>query len=169
MTLPDDAKPDEAQPEGAHRDAQPTDARAGASTAASPPADAPPAGHSAEQFLCASDALIEKGDAFVFDVSHFRYPATAFALRFEGKVVCYLNRCVHVPTELDWTPGKFLDSEREFIICSIHGAAYHPATGRCAGGPCGRGSLTMLKAEEHDGAVWWHPTRDTQPRDQAPA
>ena len=80
------------------------------------------------QRLCAGAELVEKGRAIVFDVLHFREPARAFALRFDGRVVAYLNRCVHVPTELDWQPGEFLDSGKEFILCSIHGAAYEPRT-----------------------------------------
>ncbi len=115
------------------------------------------------QRLCDGDELIERGRAIVFDVLHFREPARAFALRFDGRVVCYLNRCVHVPTELDWQPGEFLDADREFIICSIHGAAYAAASGRCIGGPCGRGGLVVLDVVERDGAVWWLPTRDTRP------
>ena len=115
------------------------------------------------QRLCVSDQLPERGRAIVFDVLHYREPARAFALRFDGRVVAYLNRCVHVPTELDWQPGEFLDADREFILCSIHGAAYAPTTGRCIGGPCGRGGLVRLEAFERDGAVWWLPTRDTRP------
>jgi nitrite reductase/ring-hydroxylating ferredoxin subunit len=115
------------------------------------------------QRLCVSDELPERGRAIVFDVLHYREPARAFALRFDGRVVAYLNRCVHVPTELDWQPGEFLDADREFILCSIHGAAYAPTTGRCIGGPCGRGGLVRLEAFERDGAVWWLPTRDTRP------
>jgi len=115
------------------------------------------------QRLCVSDELAERGRAIVFDVLHYREPARAFALRFDGQVVAYLNRCVHVPTELDWQPGEFLDAGREFILCSIHGAAYAPTTGRCIGGPCGRGGLVRLEAFERDGAVWWLPTRDTRP------
>jgi nitrite reductase/ring-hydroxylating ferredoxin subunit len=108
-------------------------------------------------------AAEEKGKAIVFDVLHYREPARAFALRFEGKVVAYLNRCVHVPTELDWQPGEFLDSGKEFILCSIHGAAYEPRHGQCIGGPCGRGRLTAIAAEERDGEVWWLPTAATAP------
>jgi nitrite reductase/ring-hydroxylating ferredoxin subunit len=112
--------------------------------------------------LCASGELAERGRAWLFDVLHFGQPARAFALRFDGRVVAYLNRCAHVPVEMDWQPGEFLDGELEFIMCSIHGAAYEPASGRCAGGPCGRGGLTMLRVEERDGQVYWYPSRDTQ-------
>jgi nitrite reductase/ring-hydroxylating ferredoxin subunit len=115
------------------------------------------------QRLCASSELAEKGRAIVFDVIHFREPARAFALRFDGRVVAYLNRCVHVPTELDWQPGEFLDSGREFILCSIHGAAYEPRSGRCIGGPCASGRLTVIEVEESDGIVSWLPTRFTRP------
>jgi nitrite reductase/ring-hydroxylating ferredoxin subunit len=115
------------------------------------------------QPLCASAELDERGRAYVFDVLHFREPAHAFVLRFEGRVVAYLNRCAHVPTEMDWQPGEFLDSSKEYILCSIHGAAYEPRTGRCVGGPCGRGKLTELRVEERDGQVYWYPSRDTRP------
>ena len=122
-----------------------------------PQADWPP------QHLCASGQLTERGTAIVFDVLQYRAPARAFALRFDGQVVAYLNRCLHVPTELDWQPGEFLDSDREFIICSIHGATYEPKGGRCVGGPCGRGKLTALQVIERDGQVYWYPSRDIQP------
>ena len=123
----------------------------------------PPVAALAPQRLCASDELADKGRAIVFDVLHFREPARAFALRFDHRVVAYLNRCVHVPTELDWQPGEFLDADRAFIICAIHGATYAPQTGHCVGGPCGSGRLTRLATAEHDGVVWWQPTRDTRP------
>jgi len=125
------------------------------STAAAREADAQP--------LCPSAELIERGDAFVFDVLHVNGLARAFVLRFEGQVRGYLNRCVHVAAEMDWLPGKFLDADARFILCSIHGAAYEPSTGRCVGGPCGRASLTPIDVEERDGQVYWYPSRDIRP------
>ena len=116
-----------------------------------------------ELHLCASSALAEKGGAHVFDVLHYGQPARAFALRYEGRVIAYLNRCLHVPAEMDWQPGEFLDSSKEYILCATHGAAYEPQTGRCAGGPCGRGRLTSIDIVERDGEVYWYPSRDTRP------
>ena len=115
------------------------------------------------EHLCASAELAERGRALVFDVLQYGEPVRAFALRFEGHVVAYLNRCLHVPVEMDWQPGVFLDSEQRFILCSTHGAAYEPADGRCVGGPCGRGRLTALQVEERDGHVYWYPSRDIRP------
>jgi nitrite reductase/ring-hydroxylating ferredoxin subunit len=121
------------------------------------------------ELLCASDELAERGQAVVFDVLSYRQPARAFALRFDGRVVAYLNRCVHVPAEMDWQPGEFLDADRAFIVCSMHGATYEPATGRCVGGPCGRGRLSAIDVTERDGRVYWHPSRDIRPAGDAPS
>jgi nitrite reductase/ring-hydroxylating ferredoxin subunit len=115
------------------------------------------------QFLCAATELAERGHAFVFDIVLYRAPARAFAMRFDGRVVAYVNRCVHVPTEMDWQEGQFLDMDRRWILCSIHGAAYEPENGRCVGGPCGNGRLTSIAVEERDGQVYWDPSRDIRP------
>lgn len=117
------------------------------------------------QRLCEAEALQERGQAHVFDLLLYGAPARGFALRFDGKVVAYVNRCVHVPTEMDWQEGQFLDMDKRWILCSIHGAAYEPADGRCVGGPCGRGKLTTIAVEERDGQVYWYPSRDIRPVD----
>ena len=120
----------------------------------------PPAG---PQPLCASAELAERGQALVFDVLQYGQPVRAFALRFDGRVVAYLNRCVHVPAEMDWQPGRFLDREQRFIVCSTHGAEYEPLSGRCVAGPCGRGRLSALQVAEIDGKVYWYPSPDIRP------
>jgi nitrite reductase/ring-hydroxylating ferredoxin subunit len=123
--------------------------------------DAPPQG--AGEPLCASAELDDGGRAWVFDVLEFGRPARAFVLRFDGRIVAYLNRCAHVPTEMDWQPGQFLDGDKRFIVCSIHGASYEPRDGRCVGGPCGRGRLRPLSVHEAEGQVYWYPSRDIRP------
>lgn len=118
---------------------------------------------SAGQWLCTSQALQERGQAQVFEVSLWGQPARAFALRFDGRVVAYINRCVHVPVEMDWRPGEFLDMDRRWILCSMHGAAYEPSSGRCVGGPCGQGRLRALSIMECEGQVYWYPSDDVRP------
>jgi nitrite reductase/ring-hydroxylating ferredoxin subunit len=124
------------------------------------PASAGPAG---AQLLCASADLAEAGKAWVFDVLLWRRPARAFALRFEGRVVAYLNRCAHVPTEMDWQPGEFLDAERRFIVCTTHGAVYEPTTGHCIAGPCAGARLMAIDVVERAGQVYWYPSPDIRP------
>jgi nitrite reductase/ring-hydroxylating ferredoxin subunit len=115
---------------------------------------------SAGQLLCRADALVERGPAVSFDVLVWRQPVRAFALRFDGRVVAYVNRCAHVPTELDWQAGEFLDADKRYIVCATHGANYEPSSGRCVGGPCGAGRLMAIDVSERAGLVYWYPSRD---------
>lgn len=125
----------------------------------------PEAGGDARQAqpLCASSELAERSLGFGFDVLLHGEPVRAFALRIDGRVVAYVNRCAHVAAEMDWQPGHFLDDEGRFIVCSIHGAEYDPRNGRCAGGPCGRGRLVSVDVCEADGQVYWYPSRAVRP------
>ena len=115
------------------------------------------------QPLCASADLVERGQAFVFDVLLWGRPARAFVLRFDGRLVGYINRCGHVPVEMDWQPGEFLDQDKRWIVCAIHGASYEPADGRCVAGPCRSGKLMALTVAEFDGQACWYPCVDIRP------
>ena len=121
------------------------------------------AGTTPPELLCRSSELEERGRAIVWDVLQYHQPVRAFALRFDGRAVAYVNRCAHVPTEMDWQPGEFLDADKRWIVCSIHGAEYEPADGHCVGGPGGRGRLAPVQLQERDGQVYWYPSRDIQP------
>jgi nitrite reductase/ring-hydroxylating ferredoxin subunit len=120
-------------------------------------------GAAAAQRVCAGADLAERGRAVVWDVLEYGRPVRAFVLRFDGVVRAYLNRCAHVPAEMDWQPGEFLDLDRRVILCSIHGASYDPVSGRCVGGPCAHGRLTPLAVHESDAQVYWYPSRDIRP------
>jgi len=115
------------------------------------------------QHLCASGDLRERDTAVSFEVMEFGRRAQAFALRFEGVAVAYLNRCAHVPAEMDWQPGEFWDQERRFIICSVHGALYEPTNGHCLAGPCRGARLWPVPLKEEDGQVYWYPSERFQP------
>lgn len=117
----------------------------------------------APHWLCAAADLAERGTARVFDLLLWGRPARGFVLRFDGRVVGYVNRCLHVPVEMDWQPGEFLDHDRRWIVCSIHGASYDPTDGGCIGGPCGRGRLLRIELAERDGQVYWYSSRDLRP------
>jgi nitrite reductase/ring-hydroxylating ferredoxin subunit len=108
--------------------------------------------------ICASEALVDGGDGVRFAVRVGGVDATGFVVRYRGRVFGYLNRCAHVAMELDWQPGRFFDADGELLVCATHGALYHPASGRCVGGPCGgRGALRTLQVAERDGRVYWFP------------
>jgi nitrite reductase/ring-hydroxylating ferredoxin subunit len=108
-----------------------------------------------KRLICASSALADSGKAVRFEVDYFGERAPAFVLRFAGRVYAYLNRCAHMPMELDWREGEFFDSEGRDLICSTHGASYAAASGKCLGGPCGGTPLVSLRVEEQHGSVYY--------------
>lgn len=115
------------------------------------------------RFLCDAAVLEEGGDAVTFEVLEHGSRAPAFAVRYDNVVVAYLNRCAHVPSELDWQPGKFFDMDKRYIICAVHGALYDPPNGLCVSGPCPGARLASIPVAEKDGKVYWYPSGRFQP------
>lgn len=112
--------------------------------------------------LCNGRDLQEGGLALPFDLVYGGQTCRAFAVRYQGQVHAYLNRCTHVAMELDWQPNRFFDDSGQWLLCASHGAAYRPETGECAGGPC-RGGLVKIELSEVGGVVFWHPTYMARP------
>ncbi len=112
--------------------------------------------------LCNSSELRDGGLAVPFDVVYAGRTMRAFAIRFEGRVHAYLNRCTHVAMEMDYQPDRFFDDSGRWLICATHGAVYAPDTGVGVGGPC-QGGLVKIVLSEADGVVSWHPSDLLQP------
>ncbi|WCM89552.1 Rieske (2Fe-2S) protein [Acidovorax sp. NCPPB 3576] len=112
--------------------------------------------------LCPSTDLVDGGRAVAFDVTYAGQVCRAFAVRFEGSPHAYLNRCTHVPMEMDYQADRFFDDTGQWLLCATHGAAYRPDTGACSGGPC-RGGLVKIKLSEGQGVVRWHTDSHLQP------
>ena len=108
-----------------------------------------------QRLICASAALENSGKAVRFEVEYFGAKTPAFVVRFEQGVHAYLNRCGHMPMELDWREGEVFDAAGCELICSTHGATYSAAGGKCLGGPCGGTPLVSLQVEERDGKVYF--------------
>jgi len=104
--------------------------------------------------VCASNELQEGGRGARFLVEYNGRVGPAFAVRYAGCAVAYLNRCAHKLVELDWQEGEFFDADRRHFVCATHGALYDPASGSCVGGPCRGAKLTAIPVSEADGAVW---------------
>jgi len=107
-----------------------------------------------ERVICSSGELAEGGDGVRFEVEVKGRAEPAFAVRYDGRVYAYLNRCAHMPMELDWAPGKFFDAWGLHLICSTHGATYAPDTGLCVRGPCFEDGLVPVPVEERDGRIF---------------
>ncbi len=104
------------------------------------------------QLICEVSDLEEAGQGFRFqlatrDIVPFEglldepdELLPAFVILFDGGIYAYLNRCDHIPMEMDWNPGQFFDDDQQHIICSTHNALYLPDSGQCVLGPCPKGS-----------------------------
>lgn len=97
--------------------------------------------------------LSQEGQALRFEVQGPHGPLPAFVLLADQVPYAWLNRCAHVPVELDGVPGQFLDETGRVIVCATHGAVYDPASGRCLRGPCRGKRLHPVVCRERDGWI----------------
>ena len=113
-------------------------------------------------FLCPSTDLVDSGEAVPFEVRYYSESVAAFAVRYAGTVYAYINRCTHVPMEMDYQPNQFFDSTGHWLMCATHGAMYSPQTGQCVMGRC-RSGLVKIAVSEEAGRVHWHTSDKLQP------
>ncbi|HUH37443.1 MAG TPA: Rieske (2Fe-2S) protein [Spongiibacteraceae bacterium] len=99
--------------------------------------------------LCDIDAIPE-GASKGFELSDGR---SLFAVRKDGAVHLYRNRCPHRGVELNIQEDDFLDMDGALIICSAHGALFQIDTGECLAGPCQGDWLEPVPFEIRDGAL----------------
>ncbi|MEM5342326.1 Rieske (2Fe-2S) protein [Paraburkholderia azotifigens] len=117
--------------------------------------------------VCASEELVDGGAGVRLNATYSGGDAVVFFVRYDGVAYGYLNRCAHVPMELDWNEGQFFESSGLYLMCATHGAIYAPDTGKCVGGPCRGGRLRPVKVDERETpagrAVFWLPDTDLCP------
>ncbi len=113
--------------------------------------------------ICDASDLEEGGKGVRFAVCAGGEETTGFVVRYDKRARAYLNRCAHVPIELDWNEGQFFDSSGLYLMCSTHGAIYAPESGRCEGGPCRGGRLRPITVVERDNQVFWLPDDYVRP------
>ncbi|NQD96567.1 Rieske (2Fe-2S) protein [Pseudomonas sp. CrR25] len=102
--------------------------------------------------LCAPDELAEgQSRGFVIDEQKL------LAVRQDGNVYVYRNRCPHRGIPLEWLPDQFLDHSASLIQCATHGALFLIDTGECVAGPCAGQALEALRCEENEDGIWVAP------------
>lgn len=99
--------------------------------------------------LCATTDLAE-GQCKGFEQQGQRL----LAVRRDGVVHVYENRCPHRGVPLEWIPDQFLDSSGSLIQCATHGALFLIESGECVSGPCAGEALRAHPCTERDGSIW---------------
>ena len=102
--------------------------------------------------LCAPDELAE-GQSRGFEIAE----AKLFAVRKDGQLYAYRNRCPHRGIPLEWLPEQFLDSSASLIQCATHGALFLIEGGECVAGPCEGQALQRLACKEDASGIWIAP------------
>ena len=97
---------------------------------------------------------VEPGGSLRFVLACDGHEIAGFVVNVAGRLHAYVNRCRHVPMELDWVENQFFTEDGVYLQCATHGALYVPESGECiAGPPCGR-SLVRIPLEITGGVVW---------------
>lgn len=99
--------------------------------------------------LCAPDEVAE-GQSRGFEIAEEKL----FAVRKDGQLYAYRNRCPHRGIPLEWLPDQFLDASASLIQCATHGALFLIESGECVAGPCAGQSLQELAIREDDQGIW---------------
>ncbi|MEW6766178.1 MAG: PfkB family carbohydrate kinase [Pseudomonadota bacterium] len=118
-----------------------------------------PVVHGAGQHLCPLASLADPGSRG-FEVEIDGTMRSVFVVRRDHEVKAYLNHCPHVGAELNWQPDEFLDADRRYILCAVHGALFEVDDGRCIAGPCRGDSLTPVRVEVRQGQLILNPSSE---------
>lgn len=101
------------------------------------------------KLLCTADFLPEaQSRGFKLDGLNL------LAVRRDGQVFVYHNRCPHRGIALEWHADQFLDSSASMIQCATHGALFLIESGECITGPCAGESLQAIASREDAGGIW---------------
>ena len=101
------------------------------------------------KFLCSS-ATLEEGQSRGLKIDGL----SLLAIRRQGLVYLYENRCPHRGVPLEWLPDQFLDHSGSLIQCATHGALFLIENGGCVAGPCAGQSLHALPCREDATGIW---------------
>jgi len=103
--------------------------------------------------LCSIDDIPDGGSAGL-DPNPVTGIFRLIAVRREDKVYLYKNICPHTDSPLDFRPGMFLNSRRDLILCSTHGALFRIESGACLAGPCDGQGLKAVPHQVRDGKIY---------------
>jgi nitrite reductase/ring-hydroxylating ferredoxin subunit len=104
------------------------------------------------KFLCPAEHLSE-AHSRGFDIDGLKL----MAIRREGQVFVYQNRCPHRGVPLEWQPDEFLDASGSLIQCATHGALFLIESGECVAGPCSGKFLNAIACREDASGIWISP------------
>jgi nitrite reductase/ring-hydroxylating ferredoxin subunit len=108
------------------------------------------------QKLCELSQIAD-GDSAGFIAERNGKRESFIVVRKKNVAFVYVNSCPHIGAPLDFSPGRFLNKDRTFIMCSTHGAIFRIDDGFCVSGPCAEQALTTVSVDIVEGSVFLLP------------
>jgi len=92
---------------------------------------------------------IDIGDAkgFLIELPGYAAKQDIFVVRNQRGIFAYKNQCPHTLVNLNWQQDQFLNYDKVYIQCSMHGALFQIHDGFCIWGPCQGQSLRRLNTK----------------------
>lgn len=72
---------------------------------------------------------------------------------FENQVYAFYNSCPHTGVPLNMFGDVFFDRSGNYLLCTSHGAHFHPDDGYCTRGPCRGKSLRRFPIKVADNNI----------------
>ena len=102
-----------------------------------------------EVFICKSSELNES-ECVTVQCENIEY----FAIKKNGRIEAYLNRCPHIGAPLQFSENQFLTIDKSLIQCAMHGALFQINDGHCISGPCVGQNLEKIDVKETEGKAF---------------
>lgn len=84
------------------------------------------------------------------DARGFKQEPPVFIVKKDNQVFGYINKCPHTGVNLEWQEHDFLNIDKTYIQCSMHGAIFSIESGSCIHGPCNGSGLTRINLSVDD-------------------
>ncbi len=97
---------------------------------------------------------IDEEDSKEFFIPQGEKEQSVLAVKKDGVLSVYINSCPHLGVPMNFEPDRFLDVEKNFIMCSTHGALFKIDDGECIHGPCMGRSLQVVDHEIREEEVF---------------
>ena len=92
-----------------------------------------------------SNKLCHINDLSDSEARGFDLEPPVFIVKKDNQIYAYINKCPHAGVNLEWQENDFLNIDKTFIQCSVHGAIFSIESGTCIQGPCNGSGLTSVK------------------------
>lgn len=102
-------------------------------------------------YLCKLNQIdVNSTKGFSLDVAGKKDKLEIFLARNSQGLFGYTNQCPHTLVNLNWQADQFLNYDKNFIQCSMHGALFRVHDGLCIWGPCQGQSLISMNINIKD-------------------